>query len=192
MVDEVDNLLSELIGEVGNTSISPSTMLSTKKPINTEVYRIPVEGRLIGGYFPGQYLNPTHVEGHFGEDRSAPKGTPIYPIGPGVVTEAGSNPKGGIYCKTSHENNKIVVYYAHMDSLAVRAGQMVGFETKLGTVGKTGNAESTSPHLHYTIKLNGSYVDPKSIIGRPIGSFSKAAQLVKEIEKLANQFNQLV
>lgn len=49
-------------------------------------------------------------------------------------------------------------YYAHLDSLdpALRVGQVVEAGQPLGTLGKTGNARSTPPHLHLGISSTGS------------------------------------
>ena len=48
--------------------------------------------------------------------------------------------------------------YAHMSSLAVSAGQYVNQGDVIGYVGSTGN--STGPHLHFEVRINGSTVDP--------------------------------
>jgi murein DD-endopeptidase MepM/ murein hydrolase activator NlpD len=48
--------------------------------------------------------------------------------------------------------------YAHQSQLAVSAGAVVGQGQKIGEVGSTGN--STGPHLHYEIRINGEPRDP--------------------------------
>lgn len=133
----------------------------------------------IGHFFPGKYLNKTHPSGHNGLDLSAPRGTPIYPIAPGVVSETTPQETsiGGITAHIEHENGKVISYYAHMNDIKVSPGEKVNFDTVIGTVGNSGNAKYTSTHLHYTVKVNDRYVDPQGIIGKPIGSLSAGSEL---------------
>lgn len=123
-------------------------------------------GSFIGTFAPNQYLNPTHPTGHQGVDIRARKGAPVYPIGPGVVTKAGSSGIGGNTVTVSHENGKVVSYYAHLDQISVSQGQEVDKNTEIGTVGNTGNAKYTAPHLHYQVSVNGSIIDPLSLINK--------------------------
>jgi murein DD-endopeptidase MepM/ murein hydrolase activator NlpD len=53
--------------------------------------------------------------------------------------------------------------YFHMDRLDVRAGAKVRQGDRLGIVGSTGR--STGPHLHWSVKVAGLYVDPESLLG---------------------------
>ncbi len=192
--DGADSLIDELLG--GSSSATVPSSPAAQKPggqlAQPGVYRSPVNGKIISRFQLGGYISERHQNGHPGLDIMAQEGTPIYPIAPGTVIEAGTNPKGGISCKISHEDGVVVSYYAHMSSMNVRTGQVVDFNDKIGGVGKSGSARSTSAHLHYTVKINGSYIDPLSIIGKPIGSLSKRAELFKLIEKMANRFELLV
>jgi murein DD-endopeptidase MepM/ murein hydrolase activator NlpD len=160
---EVDSLISQLIGTTPqittpNSSITDNSSIAINNkyyPIqNHEFYSLPVkvgkEGKslddgdkpwVVGTFIPGQYVNETHPQGHAGVDLKAPKGTPVYPIASGIVTEAKQYNKGGNTCKVSHENNNVVSYYAHMDTVNVTPGTKVVPTSVLGTVGDTGNAK---------------------------------------------------
>ncbi|MGO1460730.1 MAG: M23 family metallopeptidase [Marinobacter sp.] len=50
-------------------------------------------------------------------------------------------------------------YYAHLDSFAIESGDVVKKSEILGYVGNTGNARTTSPHLHFGI-YSGGPIDP--------------------------------
>ena len=64
----------------------------------------------------------------------------------------------GYYVIIDHGQNNWTVY-GHMSSILVSAGQSVTRGETIGRVGSTGN--STGPHLHFEIRLNGTKVDPR-------------------------------
>ena len=99
---------------------------------------------------------------HTGIDLAAPTGTPIYASGDGLVERAGWVSGYGKKVEIRHVNG-FETGYGHMSKIAsemtpgtrVRQGQIIGY------VGSTGN--STGPHLHFEIKVNGCVVDPLSV-----------------------------
>jgi murein DD-endopeptidase MepM/ murein hydrolase activator NlpD len=99
---------------------------------------------------------------HTGIDLAAPTGTPIYASGDGVIDKAGWVSGYGKKVEIKHVNG-FETDYGHMSRIAdgmtpgarVRQGQIIGY------VGSTGN--STGPHLHFEIKVNGRVVDPLSV-----------------------------
>jgi murein DD-endopeptidase MepM/ murein hydrolase activator NlpD len=94
---------------------------------------------------------------HEGVDVFAPRGTPVTAVSPGRVTRVGVNNLGGKTVSVSH--NGYSHYYAHLDSQLVKTGQNINLGDTLGTVGNTGNAITTAPHLHFGIYRRGA-VDP--------------------------------
>ena len=106
---------------------------------------------------------------HKGIDISAPTGTPIYAIASGTVTlvqTPSQSGGGGNYTVIDHGNN-ISSGYMHQSKFA--AGIKVGVKVKkgqlIGYVGSTGN--STGPHLHLEISINGVKKDPLNYIKIP-------------------------
>lgn len=188
VAEDIDNLFEKL--------------LDSKPQLERGNYQIPVKvGKsgnsiesgdkpwIVGTFLPGQFVNERHPQGHNGVDLKAPRGTPIYPIGPGIAAQIKEYPKGGKTCKVLHENGQVVSYYAHMDSVNVTENQPVELGTVIGTVGDTGNAKG-SPHLHFEVSANGKKIDPMSIIGKPIGSFSSknlSSNINKDITSLVDQ-----
>jgi len=88
---------------------------------------------------------------HEGLDIFAPRGTTVLSRTEGVVTRVGTNRLGGLVVWVvgpgGHRH-----YYAHLDRQAnLSVGQRVAVGTPLGTVGNTGNARGTPPHLHYGV-----------------------------------------
>lgn len=95
---------------------------------------------------------------HNGYDLGAPSGTTIYAAGAGEVTYASYHNGGyGNLVIISHGNG-IQTMYAHCSKLNVKVGDIVGKGDKIAAVGSTGR--STGPHLHFSVLVNGEFVDP--------------------------------
>lgn len=98
---------------------------------------------------------------HTGLDISTPLGTGIRPIAAGTVSYAGFRGTYGNLIIIDHGNG-VQSYYAHCNALYVSAGQTVEANTTIGEVGSTGN--STGPHLHLEIRINGTPVNPQNYL----------------------------
>lgn len=102
---------------------------------------------------------------HEGIDIFAPRGTPVIAAEAGHITRVGDTPRGGKNVWVRGDQRSF--YYAHLDSIAVSAGDRVTRGAVLGTVGNTGNAITTNPHLHFGIyKFAQGAVDPLPMVGR--------------------------
>jgi murein DD-endopeptidase MepM/ murein hydrolase activator NlpD len=89
---------------------------------------------------------------HEGVDIFAPRGTYVLSATEGIVARIGTNRLGGNVVFVIGPGGERY-YYAHLDAVdaALSLGQRVGTGTILGTVGTTGNATGTPPHLHFGI-----------------------------------------
>jgi murein DD-endopeptidase MepM/ murein hydrolase activator NlpD len=95
---------------------------------------------------------------HWGMDFTAPKGTPIYASGDGVVERADQSSAGyGKHVRIDHGFGYVSLY-AHMSKYNVRPGQKVKRGDLIGFVGNTGRSQA--PHLHYEIHKNGKKINP--------------------------------
>jgi murein DD-endopeptidase MepM/ murein hydrolase activator NlpD len=97
---------------------------------------------------------------HTGQDFSAPTGTPVYASADGVVSLE-TNAWAGTLVRIDHGGG-VETWYAHMDTVGVTDGQIVSAGNAIGTVGSRGN--STGPHLHFELRLDGSGVDPMAVL----------------------------
>jgi murein DD-endopeptidase MepM/ murein hydrolase activator NlpD len=94
---------------------------------------------------------------HRGVDMFAAKGTPVVASVGGVVRHRDNSLGGKAYYLDGDDGNRY--YGAHLDTYGASGRVTAG--TVIGTVGNTGNARFTSPHLHFEIHLNGgSAVNP--------------------------------
>ena len=94
---------------------------------------------------------------HAGTDIGAQYGAEVTAAAAGNVTIATYGSGYGNYVMIAHADGSVTLY-GHMSSLAVSAGQTVSQGDVIGYVGSTGN--STGPHLHFEVRINGSPVDP--------------------------------
>ncbi len=114
------------------------------------------------------FINPTEGEltsdfgirngrNHNGIDIGADTGTEIYAADGGEVTYAGMMSGYGKYIVIDHKNG-FETAYAHCDEILVQCGETVLPNQLIAYMGSTGN--STGPHLHFEIRLNGEFCDP--------------------------------
>lgn len=111
----------------------------------------PVRGTVTSGF--GQRWGRLHA----GIDIAAPTGTPVRAAQTGIVIFAGSQGGYGNLILVAHGNG-IVTAYAHLSSFGTGSGATVSQGQTIGAVGSTGN--STGPHLHFEVRVNGSPVNP--------------------------------
>ena len=118
---------------------------------------------------------------HKGVDFAAPKGTPIYAGGNGVIEYIGNNGGYGKYIRIRH-NNEYKTAYAHLSAYkkGISKGSRVNQGDIIGFVGSTGN--STGPHLHYEIIYQNKQINPlklklpsgKILVGNELNRFKKS------------------
>ncbi len=94
---------------------------------------------------------------HQGLDIAAKLGTTIKAVAGGTITYAGWMNGYGNFIKIDHGNG-VETYYGHCSKIYVKKGQEVEAGDKIGAVGSTGN--STGPHLHLEVRLNGKVLNP--------------------------------
>ena len=99
---------------------------------------------------------------HNGIDMAAPAGSPILAAYDGEVVAAAYSSSMGNYCMIDHGDG-LVTIYMHASSIGVSKGQTVVRGEQIGCVGSTGR--STGNHLHFSVRLNGSYVSPWNYLG---------------------------
>ncbi len=98
---------------------------------------------------------------HTGLDFGAPRNTPLYTTGPGVVTFAGWRGRYGRVVEVDHGFG-IKTRYAHLAKISVKKGQEVVLGDEIGLLGTSGR--STGPHVHYEVLFEGKPYDPMNFI----------------------------
>ena len=147
---EIQSMIAELERQEAANSI-----------VSTGTYIWPLPGYSPGSAY-GWRMHPIFHEMRFhaGEDIGAPSGTPILAADSGIATVIPNNGNGyANYIIINHGGGRTTLY-AHMSAFAVSNGQSVTQGQTIGYVGSTGN--STGPHLHFEVRVNGATTDPKS------------------------------
>ena len=97
---------------------------------------------------------------HEGIDVFEARGTPLVAAAHGTVSRVRDGGLGGKSVWLRLRDAPLSLYYAHLDSQYVAGGERLRPGDTLGTVGNTGNARTTPPHLHFGIYGRGGAVDP--------------------------------
>lgn len=107
----------------------------------------------------GNRIHPTLKvqQFHNGIDLAAPSGSPILAAYDGTVIAADYSATMGNYIMIDH-GDSVFTIYMHASSLLVSKNATVTKGQKIALVGSTGR--STGPHLHFSVRVNGSYVSP--------------------------------
>jgi peptidoglycan LD-endopeptidase LytH len=120
---------------------------------------------------------------HHGIDIFAPRGTPVVAAASGLVTSVGVSGLGGNVVWVWDPSRGQSHYYAHLETQTVSAGQrVIAGQTTVGTVGNTGNARGTAPHLHFGVYASGEGpIDPLPFVVQTAGA---APRLTASLEPL--------
>jgi len=139
-----------------NQSISSQITLTTR-PIY-EVFPVSGKGNKAIQSFWGAPRDGGRRK-HEGIDIFAPKGTPLLAICDGEIDRVENSRRGGKTVWLYDAELDQSLYYAHLDEQLEEEGDFVKAGDKIGTVGNTGNARTTPPHLHFGIYLDKA-IDP--------------------------------
>ena len=130
--------------------------IATINGINIAV--LPVSGRISSRFGDSSSIRSST---HTGLDIACSEGTDIKAVADGTVVFAEYNGSYGNLIKIDHGND-VATWYAHCSKIYVKVGDEVSSGDVIGAVGSTGN--STGPHLHLEIRINGVAVNPQKYV----------------------------
>ena len=137
------------------------------RSIRKSLLKTPINGARISSRF-GMRRHPIlgYSKMHKGIDFAAPRGTPIFASGSGIIRYAGWKGAYGKYVRIKH-NSQYQTAYAHLSKIPskIKNGKRVTQGDIIGYVGSTGR--STGPHLHYEILRNGKQINPAKVKSTP-------------------------
>lgn len=130
----------------------------TDEPLSSLQCRLPVHGRISSIFGLRRFFNNEPRQPHSGLDIAAPIGTPVLAPLAGTVIETGEYFFNGNTVFLDHGQG-LISMFNHLNRITVERGARVEAGQKIGEVGRTGRV--TGPHLHWTVSLNNSRVDPE-------------------------------
>ena len=119
---------------------------------------LPVSGRITSRYGERSSLRRST---HTGLDIACTTGTDIKVVSNGTVTFSGKKGSYGNLIIVDHGNG-VETWYGHCSKLYKKVGESVEAGDVIAAVGSTGN--STGPHLHFEIRINGNIVNPQNYV----------------------------
>jgi len=136
--------------------------------LTNESILMPVKGADRNDYDQNSFGAPRVGHKHKGVDVFAKMGTPVQSASKGIVIYTGVLSLGGNVVLVLSPGLRMY-YYAHLNEISAKKLQWVGTGDLIGTVGKTGNARNTPPHLHFSIShfnfpFKKSFVDPVPLL----------------------------
>lgn len=148
--------------EVAKENIIEKLDIDTTEAISNingiKIATLPITGTISSRYGA---VSSIRSSAHTGLDIAASIGTPIKVVANGTVTFAAYSGSYGYLVKVDHGNG-VETWYAHTSKMYVKVGQEVKAGDTIAAVGNTGN--STGPHLHLEVRINGEHVNPQKYL----------------------------
>ncbi len=153
------NVRADVLFELNGCQNVPQSVFipavnGSSQPISKQTikgYPLPQKANIALGY--GWQVDPftSKVIFHSGIDLLAPLGTSVQAANDGTVAFAGVQGSYGNLVVINHPSGK-QTRYAHLQSLTVRAGQIVNQGDVIGKVGISGKPSSKQAHLHFELR----------------------------------------
>lgn len=134
-------------------------ILMANKTVKNKNYVFPLNSN---DYYVSSLYGYRWGKVHGGIDLAVAEGTEIRSYKKGTVITSEYNSSYGNYIVIEHKNG-LRTLYAHCNTLIAGAGSTVEKGQIIALSGNTGN--STGPHLHFEVHINGNRVDPAKYIG---------------------------
>ena len=127
---------------------------------STTTFIKPIEGTISSKYGQREPTTATVPKNHTGVDIAANMGTKIKSATSGEVVLASEEGDYGKHLKI--QIGEVSIIYAHCNNLYVKQGDKIEQGQEIAEVGSTGN--STGPHLHFEIRVNGVAYNPQNYL----------------------------
>ncbi|MBN1625389.1 MAG: M23 family metallopeptidase [Deltaproteobacteria bacterium] len=127
----------------------------------SSAFIMPVDGDIVGPFGKRSVINNLERSPHTGVDLRAGTGDPVKSTNNGKAILVADHFFTGNSVFLDHGGGIISMYF-HLDKILVKAGDTVEKGQVIGLAGSTGRA--TGPHLHWGVRINGSRVNPLTLV----------------------------
>ncbi len=161
MAADVQTGLESANQRVASVSADLQLMKNTIESRREKVRALPLQ-RPVNGIVTSPFGSRTSpIKGkpqiHEGIDIAAPKGSIVVAPADGVITSVGLQTGYGYSIEIDHGMG-VVTVFAHLGNAQIKQGDAVKRGQLIAVIGTTG--QTTGPHLHYEVRLDGHAVDP--------------------------------
>lgn len=153
--NDIQTKVTEKLEEIQKQKEEEERINSMPEINGIKLAYVPVMGTITSRYGVSSRIRSSD---HTGLDIATSAGTPIKVVADGVIIDASYHGAYGNLVKVDHGNG-LETWYAHTSTMYVSEGQKVEAGEVIAAVGSTGN--STGPHLHLEIRINGEHVNPQ-------------------------------
>lgn len=162
LISEKKELIQNLKDSIKILFKKPLTRKINKESITNVLFENPLRGNIkITSEF-GYRIHPIYKQKRFHNGIDLVSNLKkVYSSMPGIVKKVEYDKNLGIYVEIQSENGYTTIY-GHLSKIYVLENQRVGYSHQIGEIGSTGS--STGDHLHFIIKNQGKYINPKSIL----------------------------
>ncbi len=151
--DQIKRIQKE--SRLSKTAFTTFSNINKNKPY--EPFLLPAKGPISSPFGLKRFFNEQARRPHSGIDIAAPRGSNIIAPADGEVILTGEFFFNGNSIFIDHGQG-LITMYCHMDQLDIAMGDTVKAGDVIGKVGSTGRV--TGPHLHWTVSLNNSRIEP--------------------------------
>ncbi len=156
------------------SSLSSSQIQSSSQISQQILFISPVSGKVLNKYSGNKPVKSKTMGDwrlHTGVDLAAEKGTSVKSAGEGVVSKVYNDQMWGTTVEIEHPDGTVTIYSSLSTKVPVKKGQNIESGQAIGTVDNSARVElSEASHLHFAVKRDGKFIDPESIITKPIGT----------------------
>lgn len=131
-------------------------------------FSMPVKGEICGNHSGGELVKYEAIgewRTHDGIDIAAEAGTEVLACADGKILSVTNDPLWGTVVEIQHKGNVVSIYSGLSPEVPVKPGDEVKMGDVIGILGETNLAEvNMDSHLHFAMKENGKFIDPKTKI----------------------------
>lgn len=147
----------------------PSAEVKAQPTPQNSSFVLPISGEIFAPYSNGELVKSATLKEwrtHDGIDIKSDKGAPVKSVCDGTVSAVKDDPLMGLTIEVTHHDNIVSIYNGLDKKTSVKLGDSVQVGQQIGVVGEIPCEIAAEPHLHFAMKVGGSWADPLKVMGK--------------------------